>query len=64
MVNVVAEETKAHAFWDTFKKNAQLWVKQFDANLQSKLGISWSTIRSDFVQDVMLNRPTQAAKNM
>lgn len=61
---IVTQESKFHAFLDRLKQNARLFLRHFDASLQERLGISWSSIRPN-LQDAKLARPatTQAGKN-
>nr|WP_011229460.1 hypothetical protein [Sulfolobus sp. NOB8H2]CAA09148.1 hypothetical protein [Sulfolobus sp. NOB8H2] len=62
--NVIAQETKFHAFVDALKQNTLLFARHFDMSLQRRLGISPSMFRSTTNQDVRLNRPTQTVKKM
>jgi hypothetical protein len=59
--NIIAQETKFHAFVDALKQNALLFYKHFDMSLQRRLGIGWSSIRPNYVN---LIRPTQTGKKM
>jgi hypothetical protein len=61
--DIVAQETKFHAFVDALKQNALLFYRHFDMSLQRRLGIGWSSIRPNY-QDVSLIRPTQTGKKM
>jgi len=61
--NIIAQETKFHAFVDALKQNALLFYKHFDMSLQRRLGISISSIRPNY-QDVRLNKPTLTGKKM
>jgi len=54
--NVIAQETRFHAFLDALKQNAILFARHFDMSLQRRLGISWSSVRPNF-QNVSLARP-------
>nr|WP_012386987.1 hypothetical protein [Sulfolobus islandicus]ABE99661.1 hypothetical protein [Sulfolobus islandicus] len=56
--NVMAQETKFHAFLDALKQNALLFYRHFDMSLYRRLGISPSMLRPNYGQDVRLNRPT------
>nr|WP_192964122.1 hypothetical protein [Sulfolobus islandicus] len=62
--NVIAQETKFHAFLDALKQNTILFAKHFDMGLQRRLGISLSSFRgATYSQNVKLNRPTNLAKS-
>ncbi|ACP36058.1 hypothetical protein LS215_2066 [Sulfolobus islandicus L.S.2.15] len=62
--NIIAQETKFHAFVDALKQNALLFYRHFDMSLQRRLGISPSMFKSTINQDVRLNRPTQTGKKI
>nr|WP_011225113.1 hypothetical protein [Sulfolobus islandicus]CAG38147.1 hypothetical protein [Sulfolobus islandicus] len=57
--NVMAQESKFHAFLDALKQNALLFYRHFDMSLYRRLGISLSMFRgATYSQDVKLNRYT------
>ncbi|AGJ61876.1 hypothetical protein [Saccharolobus islandicus] len=58
--NVIAQETKFHAFVDALKQNTLLFARHFDMSLQRRLGISPSMLRPNYGQNMRLNRPTNS----
>ncbi|QGA54563.1 hypothetical protein GFS03_08260 [Sulfolobus sp. E5-1-F] len=57
--NVMAQETKFHAFLDALKQNTALFVRHFDMSLQRRLGIGSSMLRANNYQpDIKLERKT------
>jgi hypothetical protein len=48
VANVVARETRLHALGEALKNNAVLFLRQFDASLQRRLGISSGSVRPSY----------------
>nr|WP_011225190.1 hypothetical protein [Sulfolobus islandicus]CAG38229.1 hypothetical protein [Sulfolobus islandicus] len=62
--NVMAQETKFHAFIDALKQNALLFYRHFDMSLYRRLGISLSLLRgATYNQDVKINKPTTVLRS-
>jgi hypothetical protein len=61
--NVIAQETRFHAFLDALKQNAILFARHFDMSLQRRLGISWSSVRPTYNNDVRLHRTQPKKRN-
>lgn len=62
VANITAQESRFHAFVDALKQNTLLFARHFDMSLQRRLGISWSSIKPSYSQEVRLNRTNYPVK--